>query len=227
MAALVTGATRGIGLALVRALADRGSAVTGTFRHAPPAHPPAGAHWLPLDLADPPSIDALAAAWGGRPLDLLVLNAGIYPDRAPDRDGAGPLDGCPPEAWAEGFAVNVTGAFLTIRALLPALRRGARPRIAILGSRMGSTARAPGGAYIYRATKAAVLNLGRNLATDLRPHGIAVGVYHPGWVRTDMGGPGAELDPAVSAEGLLARFAALDLARSGCFEDWRGDPIPF
>jgi NAD(P)-dependent dehydrogenase (short-subunit alcohol dehydrogenase family) len=224
VAALVTGATRGIGLALVRALAARGEAVTGTFRSRPPPDAPEGSDWLRLELRDPASIAALAAAWGERPLDLLVLNAGIYPDRPAAGE---PLGGSPPEAWAEGFAVNVTGAFLTVQALLPALRRARGARIAILGSRMGSTARAPGGSYIYRASKAAVLNLGRNLATDLRGFGIAVGIYHPGWVRTDMGGPGAEIDPSEAAAGLLARFDALGPETSGCFEDWQGRPIPF
>ena len=93
--------------------------------------------------------------------------------------------------------------------------------------RLNHQARAPGGAYIYRATKAAVTNLGRNLATDLRAEGIAVGVYHPGWVQTEMGGPGAEIDVATSVAGLMARFAALDLADTGCFRNHDGAPIPF
>ena len=116
--------------------------------------------------------------------------------------------------------------FLTIQALLPQLR-AAQGKIAIISSQMGSDTRAPGGSYIYRASKAAVLNLGRNLATDLRSQDIAVGIYHPGWVQTDMGGAGASITVAQSAQGLVARFAHLSLANTGCFETYDGTPHPF
>jgi NAD(P)-dependent dehydrogenase (short-subunit alcohol dehydrogenase family) len=92
---------------------------------------------------------------------------------------------------------------------------------------MASSERAPGGAYIYRASKAAATNLARNLAVDLKPRGIAVGAYHPGWVRTDMGGPKAAIDVEDSTEGLMRRFDALSLATTGVFEDYRGEAIPF
>jgi NAD(P)-dependent dehydrogenase (short-subunit alcohol dehydrogenase family) len=128
--------------------------------------------------------------------------------------------------WAEMFAVNVTGAFLTVQALLPNLRAAGNARIALISSQMGSTTRAPGGSYIYRASKAALVNLGRNLAADLGREGIAVGIYHPGWVRTDMGGAGADIDPATAAAGLLARIDALTPASSGCFETWDGRALP-
>jgi len=116
--------------------------------------------------------------------------------------------------------------FLCVQALLPALARG-RGKVAILSSRMGSQALAPGGSLIYRASKAAALNLGRNLAAELAPQGIAVGIYHPGWVRTAMGGAAADLDPAAAAAGLMARFDALSLATTGCFEDHAGRAIQF
>ena len=219
MRALVTGAGRGIGLGLVQAMAARGDRVAGTARGDAPAVP--GVDWHALDVTDAGAVAALGAGWQG-PLDLLVCNAGIYPAR-----GARLEDGFPPDAWAQGFAVNVTGVFLCVQALLPALRRARAGRIAIIASRMGSDARAPGGAYIYRASKAAAINLGRNLATDLAPQGIAVGIYHPGWVRTDMGGSGADIDIATSVAGLVARFDALDIADTGCFRDHDGSPIAF
>jgi NAD(P)-dependent dehydrogenase (short-subunit alcohol dehydrogenase family) len=122
---------------------------------------------------------------------------------------------------------NVAGVFFAVRAFLPHLKRAARPRIAIVSSVMASTAKAPGGSYIYRASKAAATNLARNLATDLRPDGIAVGAYHPGWVRTDMGGGSADIDAATSASGLIKRFERLGLDETGTFEDYRGEPIPF
>ncbi|MGA1208937.1 MAG: SDR family NAD(P)-dependent oxidoreductase [Gemmobacter sp.] len=218
---LITGAARGIGLGLARGYAAAGARVTAT--HRPGGTPPAtiaGVEWVALDVAAPGAQRALGAALGARPLDLLVCNAAIYPARA-DRLA----DGFDAADWAAAFAVNVTGVFLTVQAHLARLR-AARGRIAILSSAMGSQARAPGGAYIYRATKAAVTNLGRNLATDLRAEGIAVGVYHPGWVQTEMGGPGAEIDVATAVAGLMARFAALDLSDTGCFRTHDGAAIP-
>lgn len=215
MQVLVTGANRGIGQALFEACGARGDAVTGTTRG--PAEAP---DWLTLDVADPASVRAMAEVLGGRPIDLLICNAGIYADK-----GHNLAAGYPAEAWARTFAINVTGVFLTIQALLPNLR-SARGKIAILSSRMGSQALAPGGSYIYRASKAAAVNLGRNLAADLRADGIAVGIYHPGWVRTDMGGTGANIDAATSAQGLIGRFDALSLATTGCYEDYAGQEIP-
>ena len=214
---LITGTGRGIGAGLAAAFRARGDRVTGTRRTG------AGPDDLPMDLRDPASIRAAATAYGARPLDLLVCCAGVYPESRSE-----PLDtGYAPGLWAEGFAVNVTGAFLTVQAFLTNLRRAAAPKIAFIASQMGSSARAPGGSYIYRASKAAMINLGRNLAADLGPEGIALGIYHPGWVRTDMGGPGADIGVAEAIPALLARLDALSLSTSGTFEGWDGKPRAF
>lgn len=220
MTLLVTGASRGIGLGLATAMAQSGADVIGTCRGSAPDVP--GVRWLKFDATMADARATLAEALAHEALDLLVCNAGVYLEKGQTID-----TGYAPELWARTFAVNVTGVFQTVQAALPALERGQRPRIAIIASAMGSDARAPGGSYIYRASKAAALNLGRNLAVDLRPRGIAVGIYHPGWVRTDMGGGGADIDTATSVAGLQAQFAALDLADSGCFRNYDGAQIPF
>jgi NAD(P)-dependent dehydrogenase (short-subunit alcohol dehydrogenase family) len=209
MHVLITGANRGIGAGLAAAYKASGATVTATARDAP--------GMTRLDVTDARSLGAVSAQLGKGALDLLVCNAGVYLDK--DESLA---DGFAPALWAESFAVNVTGVFLSVQAFLPHLARATAPRIAIIASQMGSSTRAPGGSYIYRASKAAAINLGRNLATDLKPRGIAVGVYHPGWVQTDMGGASAEITTAKAVAGLVARFAALDLARTGCFETWDG-----
>ncbi|WP_417262027.1 SDR family NAD(P)-dependent oxidoreductase [Celeribacter sp.] len=209
--ALITGASRGIGAALKSELSTRGYEVTGTSTRATN-------DLLPLDVKDPRSVSDLAKSLQDRPLDLLVCNAGLYLDRGQSLD-----TDYPAEMWAEEFAVNVTGVFLTVQAFLPALR-AARGKIAIISSQMASHTRAPGGSYIYRASKAAALNLGRNLATDLKSDGISVGIYHPGWVQTDMGGASAEITATMAANGLADRFAELSLSATGCFLTWDGHP---
>ncbi len=211
---VITGANRGIGAGLTKAYRAAGHQVTGTARD--------GSTGARLDVTDPGSHSAFAEALAGQSIDLLICNAGVYLDRGAQLD-----TGYPPEMWAEAFATNVTGVFLTIQTLLPHLRRSQGAKIAIISSQMASHTRAPGGSYIYRASKAAVLNLGRNLATDLAPEAIAVGIYHPGWVQTDMGGEAADIDIAASVSGLMDRFADLDLARTGCFETWDGQTHPY
>ncbi|MBC2837196.1 SDR family NAD(P)-dependent oxidoreductase [Paragemmobacter straminiformis] len=217
---LITGANRGIGLALATHAARGGAGVLGTYR-GPRAPGVSGIEWQGLEVTEPASHRALAERLAGRPLGLVVCNAGIYRDEDDQLE-----TGFPAALWAETLAVNVTGVFLTIQSLLPNIR-AAGGKIAIIASQMGSDTKAPGGSYIYRASKAAALNIGRNLATDLRAEGIAVGIYHPGWVRTEMGGAGADISEEEAATGLLARFAHLSPATTGCFECWDGRPHPF
>ncbi|MEP2639583.1 SDR family NAD(P)-dependent oxidoreductase [Roseobacter sp.] len=209
MTVVITGASRGIGAGLAAAYKMRGDRVIGTTR--------TGAH--PLDVRDPTNHAAFAQSLAGQPVELLVCNAGVYLDKGQSLDG-----GFPADQWADSFATNVTGVFLTVQALLPNLRAASAARIAIISSQMASSERAPGGSYIYRSSKAAALNLGRNLATDLMPEGIAVGIYHPGWVQTDMGSAAAEITVNQAVAGLVDRFDALTLPRTGVFETWDGRP---
>ncbi|RYH01113.1 SDR family oxidoreductase [Salipiger sp. IMCC34102] len=215
MTTLITGANRGVGRAMFDLLAETGDEVIGTHRAAPEGH------FLRLDVTDPGSIRAMASDFGDRPLDLLVCNAGIFEDRGMALENEYPAD-----LWARQFAVNVTGVFLCVQALLPNLR-AAKGKVAIISSQMGSSEIASGGSYIYRASKAAAVNLGRNLAVDLKEDGIAVGIYHPGWVQTDMGGARAAITPDTSAAGLIARFGELSVDTTGAFCTFDGTPHPF
>ena len=213
MTIVITGASRGIGKGLADYYAATGKEVFGTGRSV--AAP------LQLDVTQPASHTAMAETLGDRAIDLLVCNAGVYLDKGDNLE-----EGFGADLWAQSFAANVTGVFLAIQALLPHLRRAQAGKIAIISSQMASSTQAPGGSYIYRASKAAALNLGRNLATDLKPEGIAVGIYHPGWVQTDMGGDAAAITVDESVSGLVARFDALDLGTTGCFETWDGRAHP-
>ena len=213
MTTLITGANRGIGAALLGKFGAIGDA-KGTSRQMDDL--------LDLDVTDPASFAALSKALKGAPIKHLICNAGVFPDRGMTIDG-----GYAPDVWAAAFAANVTGVFQTIQTFLPNLRAAQSPKIAIISSQMGSSEKAKGGNYIYCASKSAVTNMGRNLAIDLKPEGIALGIYHPGWVQTDMGGDIADITVDESATGLFTRITALNIATTGCFETWDGRPHAF
>lgn len=226
---LITGANRGIGLAMARLATERGDLVLAAARRpgaalalADLARRNRNVSVLNLDVTDPEEMAAAAAALEDAPIDLLICNAGQYLARGGLDDPEYTYD-----AWHTMMMTNVAGIFFTVRALLTRLVQAAEPKIAIVSSIMASSGQAPGGSYIYRASKAAATNLARNLAVDLKAQGIAVGAYHPGWVRTDMGGPSAAIDVEESAKGLMQRFDVLTLATTGVFEDYRGEAIPF
>lgn len=225
---MITGANRGIGLALAKLYAGRGDRVIATARDPGAASQlravagPAGAVAVhALDVTDEAGTAALARTLGESAVDLVIANAGVIGAR-------GGLDdpGHDTAAWTETLLVNVMGAYFTARAFLPHLKRSRRGRIAIISSQMGSSTLARGNAYPYRAAKAASANLAFNLAVELKPAGIAVGAYHPGWVQTDMGGAAADIPATTSAAGLVARFDALALATTGVFETYAGKPMP-
>ena len=218
MHVLITGANRGIGQGLAQSYRASGDRVTGTYR----GDAPAGDGWQQLDVTNPDSHAALADRMAGQAVDLLVCNAGVYLDK-----GAAIGAGYTAAQWADTFAVNVTGVYLSVEAMLPNLRLSAAPRIAIISSMMASHARAPGGSYIYRASKAAVLNLGRNLATDLAPEGIAVGIVEPGWVQTDMGSAAAPLTLDQSIPQLRARLDEIAMPTTGFFAALDGSAHPY
>ncbi len=216
---LITGANRGVGAEMARQLKARGDHVIGCARS---GEAPAATEAWPLDVTDPASMEALEKRLEGQALDLLVCNAGALVGRGQMDD---PLYTY--EAFANVLAVNVTGVFMTVRACLPALRRSNLGKIAVISSQMGSSERAKGNAYLYRASKAAATNLAVSMSKELAAEGIAVGAYHPGWVRTDMGGAEADISVETSAAGLIQRFDALSVETAGCFEFYSGEAIPF
>ncbi len=151
---VIKGANRGIGQAIAARYRDAGHDVTACARD--------GKGFFPLDVTDPDQQATLAQELEGRPVDLLVCNAGVYLDKGQNLAG-----GYPPQMWADSFATNVTGVFLTVQSLLPNLQMTDGAKIAIISSQMASQTYAPGGSYIYRASKAAALNLGRNLVLQV------------------------------------------------------------
>jgi len=212
---VITGGNRGIGRELARLYAEGGDRVVLGVRKPEAAGSLPGTA-LPLDVGDDGSAAAFAGLLEGEPIDVLINNAGVIgPDRqsALDADFAGFLD---------TLNVNTLGPLRVTQALLPNLRKAAGAKVAIVSSQMGSMSYAKSDHVAYRASKAAVNKVAQCLATDLAEEGIAVAALHPGWVRTDMGGPGADIAPEESAAGLKAVIDRLSPETTGRFWNYDG-----
>jgi NAD(P)-dependent dehydrogenase (short-subunit alcohol dehydrogenase family) len=217
-ATVVTGANRGIGLELARQLVAAGHAVVAAVRAPSPELEALDVEVELVHMDDPASVDGLAERLSGRAIGLLIHNAGILrSDRLGEVTPADVLD---------QLRVNALGPVLLTQALQQSLVEGGR--VAIITSRMGSIAdNTSGGMYGYRMSKAAVNAAGRSLAHDLASKSVAVGLFHPGFVRTDMTGGRGMVEADESAAGLLAQIAALGPATTGSFVHMNGEALPW
>ena len=219
---LVTGANRGIGLALTRAFRARGDAVIAVCRRSSDALEATGAQVEPgIDVTDGDALDALARRLSVVRIDTLVLNAGVL-----ERESLGDIDEAGFDSMRRQFEVNALGPLRVAQALLDNLADGAK--VGIVTSRMGSVAdNGSGGRYGYRASKAAVNAIGKSLAVDLQPRGIAVFLLHPGYVATDMVGGTGDVSPEQAAAQLVERLDGLTLEQTGTFWHANGSPLPW
>ena len=216
---LITGANRGLGLELARQYAADGWKVIATARQ------PGAAEALnrldvdvrPLDAADPASIAALVASLKGRPIDLLIANAGVLGPRQPE-----------PEGWAETLRTNSIGPTLLALALKENVAASSERKMAAITSQMGSIAdNGSGGSIAYRSSKAALNAAWRSLSIDWRKDGILVALLHPGWVQTDMGGAHAKITVRTSVSGMKRVLADITPDRSGSFLTYDGRELPW
>ncbi|MGO4705633.1 SDR family oxidoreductase [Microvirga sp. 2MCAF38] len=224
---LVTGIGRGIGRELTRILLSRGDRVIGTLRDRSglpaelQAQEAAGRlRVLTMDVRDGASVTAAAAA-ADEPIDVLVNNAGII---GPERQSSLDTDF---EGFIETLQVNTLAPLRVAQAFLPHLRRSPNAKIVTISSRMGSLSYAKSDRIAYRASKAAVNKVMQGLSTDLQGEGIPVIMVHPGWVRTDMGGSGADISVEQSAAGIVALIGRLSVKDTGGFFDWQGERVAF
>ena len=216
---VITGANRGIGLAIARVYRKRGDRVIALCRRASDALRGSGAEIV--EGVDVTSSEALQrTALEVESVDVLIANAGVLSNEPlasvdDDRDRI-----------ERQFAVNALGPLLTVHAFTDKLARGAK--VALITSRMGSIAdNSSGGSYGYRMSKAALNAAGRSLAIDLAPRGIAVGLLHPGYVRTDMTGGRGNVEASEAAAMLVERIDELDAYNSGSFRHANGEALPW
>jgi len=216
--ALVVGATRGIGLALVKNLREDGWAVTATYRQPADAArlTALGATAVQLEVTDAAGAEALAAALGEHSLDLAIINAGVLPPG--DSDIAHPDEA----AFLDGMRINVLAPLRLAGLLRSRMKRAGT--VGFLSSQMGSISRTDSGDRVfYRASKAALNMVVKTLALNWQSEQLRAIALHPGWVQTDMGGAHAAIDPATSASGLLTVLAVPGMDRSGRFFDYAGN----
>ncbi len=228
---LITGANRGIGLEFTRQYAADGWQVLACSRHPEKsdalnklaAQYPERVCVQSLDVADPAQIEKLARELADASIDLLINNAGIYPDC--DKKGFGHTDYA---EWMAAFRINSMAPLKMAEAFAAQVSRSKLKTIVTISSMMGSIAdNGSGGSYLYRSSKAATNMVMKSLAIDLKQSGITAVILHPGWVKTDMGGPNAMISTEQSVSGMRQVIGSLTLSDSGKFLDYSGREIPW
>jgi len=217
---LVIGASRGIGLEFVRQYTADGARVIGTVRRADDSARlrELGARPLLLDVLDEAAVAELGAQLHGEALDIAICNAGVYGPRTSAVTAPGGLD------FDAVMHTNVRAPMQIIPQLAPRLAAGGR--LAVVSSRMGSISlMSSTSGWLYRASKAGLNSALRAAAIELGTRGIVCIAFHPGWVRTDMGGAGADIDAATSVAGMRRVLASANASQNGKFLNFNGEQI--
>ena len=223
---LITGANRGLGLEFTKQYAADGWQVISCCRT-----PETAADLMSLasqfkqniqvhalNVADFAQIDALALQLKTSKIDVLINNAGVYPESS--------LGNIDYDDWAYGFKINTMAPYKMAEAFTEQIAASQLKKIVVLSSKMGSVSdNTSGGSYAYRTSKAATNMMMKSLSIDLKTKGIACGILHPGWVQTDMGGPNGLITAATSVAGLRQVISELTTSNCGRFIAFDGKEI--
>ncbi len=227
---LITGASRGLGLEFCKHYAKQGWDVLACCRNPDQANQLAklatenpSVQVYEMDALNRVGIDALAIKLADLTIDLLIANAGIYGDSRGHEFGN--LDYVD---WIRTLETNVLGVVKVAESFLPNLKRSQKPVIATLSSQMGSIDdNGSGGSILYRSSKAALNATMKSLSIDLQSAGIGVLIFHPGWVKTDMGGSQALIDTETSVTGMCQQISDFNISQTGRFIKYDGTLIPW
>lgn len=222
---MITGASRGVGAELARQYAAAGDDVIACVRDAE-ATPGIddirdSVTVQQMDTGDPDSIAAAAEAIGDGPIDVLINNAGAVGGMRQS------IDDLDVEEWHRTLNVNTIGPLLIARAFKSNLAASGDGKLMNVTSQLAASTWPMGGMYIYSSTKAGLSKIAQALAIDWKEEPITVALMHPGWVKTDMGGPHADITSEESASGIRDVIAGLTKADSGKFYKWNGEIHPW
>ena len=214
---LISGANRGIGLEFARQYSKDGWDVIATARQPDPELDALG---IRVELTDLSDADAVAAFPSriAPPLDLFIANAGTNHPMDPD----GPENA---RDWQGMMMVNAIAPYQLGKALLAKMADGGK--MVAISSGLGSIAENSGGWLPYRTSKAALNMAWSTLALEAKPRGVAVVLFSPGWVKTRMGGPNAEISSEESVSDMRALIDRLTINEAGCFVRRDGSEIPW
>lgn len=217
--AVITGANRGIGLALAEQLHQKGWDIIAVCRtESEQIEEIASMVISGIDVTDQEQMQQVKTIIGEQQIDLLINNAGLLRDEV--------LGEINYDTMREQFEINALAPLMVTETLLPNMVEGSK--VANITSRMGSIAdNDSGGRYGYRASKAAFNAIGKSLAEDLKTKGIAVAQLHPGWVKTRMVDFNGLITVEESAQGLIDRIEQLDLSTTGGFWHTNGEALPW
>ena len=224
---LVTGANRGLGLEFVDHYLDIGGEVIATYRNENSSadlikmsNERSNLKLLQLDVSSNKSLNSFAEKLGDTPIDIFINNAGVY---GPRNSSFGNVD---EESWIPAIRINAIAPLLLTQSIIKNIRLGADKKMIYITSKMGSIDdNKGGGAYVYRSSKTALNAVVKSLSVDLKNEGIAVILIHPGWVKTDMGGPNALIDKETSVTGMTEVISNLNISSTGNFYNYDGTVI--
>ena len=226
---LVTGANRGIGIEFVGQYLNEGNEVIATYRNENSSmdlikmgNERSNLKLLQLDVSSNKSLNSFAENLGDSPIDIFINNAGVY---GPRNSSFGNVD---EENWIPAIKINAIAPILLTQLIIKNIRSGADKKLIFVTSKMGSIDdNKGGGAYVYRSSKTALNAVVKSLSVDLENEGIVVALIHPGWVKTDMGGPNALIDKDTSVRGMTEVISNLDISSTGNFYNYDGSIIPW
>ena len=226
---VITGANRGLGLGFVKNYLGKNVDVVSTTRDLKSSKEllalkekfPNNLEIFELDLLKESAGDTLANFLGERPIDILINNAGVGSTNQH-------FEAVSPKPWLEVLKVNLIAPLMITQSIINNVKKGSDKKIYFLSSQLGSIGdNASGGMYIYRSSKTGLNQVVKSLSVDLKPQGITVVSLHPGWVKTDMGGPNAPVSIDESIEGMTQVIHTTDIRDTGRFLNYDGKELPW
>ena len=226
---LITGANRGLGLGFVKNYLGKDVNVVSTTRDIKGSTELLALKEIfrdkleifELDLIKESAGDTIANLIGDRPIDILINNAGVGSTNQH-------FEAVSPKPWLEVLKVNLIAPLMITQSIINNVKKGSDKKIYFLSSQLGSIGdNASGGMYIYRSSKTGLNQVVKSLSVDLKPQGITVVSLHPGWVKTDMGGPNAPVSIDESIEGMMQVIDTTDIRDTGRFFNYDGKELPW